>query len=73
MKERIFERLKHSLQLLAMPPEIQLRLLPSFVCKADELALELITGATSFFTITEMNLASIRFLRRLRLKKGFIG
>lgn len=40
MKGVIFGRLKHSVQLLAMPPEIQLRLLPSFVCKADELALE---------------------------------
>ena len=34
-----FERLKHSLQLLACPAEVQLNLLPSFVCKADELAL----------------------------------
>lgn len=38
-KEAVFERLKHSIQLLASPPEIQLQLLPSFVCKADELAL----------------------------------
>jgi hypothetical protein len=36
----IFERLKHSIQLLACPPEVQLNLLPSFVCKADELALD---------------------------------
>jgi hypothetical protein len=36
----IFERLKHSIQLLASPPEVQLTLLPSFVCKADELALD---------------------------------
>jgi hypothetical protein len=36
----IFERLKHSIQLLALPPEIQLALLPDFVCKADELALD---------------------------------
>ena len=34
------ERLKHSLQLLASQPAIQLGLLPDFVCKADELALE---------------------------------
>jgi hypothetical protein len=39
-REAIFERLKHSLQLLASQPEIQLRLLPSFVCRADELALD---------------------------------
>ena len=36
----IFERLKHSVQLLACSAEIQLKLLPDFVCKADELALE---------------------------------
>jgi hypothetical protein len=36
----IFERLKHSIQLLALPPKIQLKLLPDFVCKPDELALE---------------------------------
>jgi len=36
----IFERLKHSVQLLACPPEIQLKMLPRFVCKADELALD---------------------------------
>jgi hypothetical protein len=39
-KEFIFERLKHSIQLLASPPGIQLQLLPPYVCKADELALE---------------------------------
>jgi hypothetical protein len=37
---RIFERLKHSIQLLACPPETQLTTLPNFVCKADELALD---------------------------------
>jgi len=36
----ILERLKHSLQPLACPPEIQLKMLPRFVCKADELALD---------------------------------
>jgi len=36
----IFERLKHAVQLLACPPEIQLKMLPRFVCKADELALD---------------------------------
>src|SRR5215831_7784735 len=36
----IFERLKHSIQLLACPPEVQLRMFPHFVCKADELALD---------------------------------
>lgn len=40
LKKNIFERLKHSLQLLAASAETQLRLLPAFVCKADELALE---------------------------------
>lgn len=40
LREGIFKRLKHSIQLLACPPDVQLGLLPSFVCKADELALE---------------------------------
>jgi hypothetical protein len=35
-----FERLKHSIQLLACPAEVQLNLLPHLVCKADELALD---------------------------------
>lgn len=39
-RSAIFERLKHSVQLLACPPEVQLRMLPCFVCKADELALD---------------------------------
>jgi hypothetical protein len=38
-REAILERLKHSLQLLACPADVQLNLLPDFVCKADELAL----------------------------------
>jgi hypothetical protein len=36
----IFERLKHSIQLLACPPQVQLQMLPDFVVKADELALD---------------------------------
>lgn len=36
----ILERLKHSIQLLACPADVQLRMLPDFVCKADELALD---------------------------------
>jgi len=36
----ILERLKHSVQLLACPAEIQLKMLPDSVCKADELALD---------------------------------
>lgn len=36
----IFTRLRHSIQLLACPPHVQLDLLPSFVCKGDELALD---------------------------------
>lgn len=36
----VFERLKHSIQLLACSPEIQLQMLPQFVCKPDELALD---------------------------------
>ena len=36
----LFERLKHSLQLLACPPEIQLRKFPDFVHAPDELALD---------------------------------
>ena len=39
-RSAIFERLKHSIQLLAWQPGTQLKLLPDFVCKADELALE---------------------------------
>jgi hypothetical protein len=35
-----FERLKHSIQVLACPSEIQLNMLPRFVCKADEVALD---------------------------------
>lgn len=36
----VYERLKHSLQLLASSADVQLQLLPAYVCKADELALE---------------------------------
>jgi hypothetical protein len=39
-KAAILERLKHSVQLLASLPEVQLERLPPHVCKADELALE---------------------------------
>jgi hypothetical protein len=39
-KNAIFERLKHSVQLLASSAEVQLQYLPAGVCKADELALE---------------------------------
>jgi len=39
-RKAIFERMKHSIQLLASPSDIQLRLLPPYVCKADELALD---------------------------------
>ena len=35
----IFERLKHSIQLLACPPQVQLKMLPQ-VCKTDELVLD---------------------------------
>jgi hypothetical protein len=38
-KTWVFERLKHSLELLAAPPEIQLRVVPSFGYRADELYL----------------------------------
>jgi hypothetical protein len=34
----VFERMKHSLQLLACPPEVQLGKFPDFVRPADELA-----------------------------------
>ncbi len=40
MFDRMMLRLKHSLQALAMPAEVQLTLFPDFVCKADELALD---------------------------------
>lgn len=40
MKAAVFRRLEHSVQLLALPPKEQLELLPPFVCKGDELALE---------------------------------
>lgn len=39
-QQAILRRLKHSLQLLASPATTQLNLLPDFVCKGDELALE---------------------------------
>ncbi len=35
-----FERLKHALQALAMAPDIQIRLFPEFVCKANEMVFE---------------------------------
>jgi hypothetical protein len=34
------KRLKYQLQGLALPAEVQLQLLPDFVCKADELAID---------------------------------
>ena len=40
-KTTIIQRLRHSVQLLASSPEVQLRHLPAYVSKADELALEL--------------------------------
>lgn len=40
LRRGIMDRLKHALQLLAMSSEIQLSLLPDFVAKADELALD---------------------------------
>jgi hypothetical protein len=36
----LMTRLKHALQALAAPAEVQLGLFPDFVCKADELALD---------------------------------
>jgi hypothetical protein len=39
-RQGILDRLKHSIQLLGCPAEMQLKLLPVFVCKADELALD---------------------------------
>jgi len=39
-QQAILTRLKHSMQLLASPATTQLNLLPDFVCKGDELALE---------------------------------
>jgi hypothetical protein len=38
-KALVFGRLKHSLQLLAAPPDIQLRVVPAFGYRADELYL----------------------------------
>jgi len=38
-KAWVFDRLKHSLQLLAAPPDIQLRVVPAFGYRADELFL----------------------------------
>jgi hypothetical protein len=38
-KSLVFNRLKHSIELLAAPPEIQLRVVPAFGYKADELYL----------------------------------
>lgn len=39
-KQRVLTELRWALQALAMPPEVQHSLFPSFVCKAEELALE---------------------------------
>jgi hypothetical protein len=39
-REGIFQRTKEALQLLACSPAVQFRLLPSFVCVGDELALD---------------------------------
>ena len=39
-KQWIFERLKHSVQALALPATAQLSLLPDFVVKTDELLLD---------------------------------
>jgi hypothetical protein len=36
----IFDRTKHALQHLACPAEMQIQLIPSFACAADELAFE---------------------------------
>ena len=38
--EALLVRLRHCLQALAMPADVQLSLLPDFVCKAGELALD---------------------------------
>src|ERR1700739_372792 len=38
-KSLVFNQLKHSLELLAAPPEIQLRFVPDFGYRADELYL----------------------------------
>ena len=38
-KAWVFDRLKHSLELLAAPPNIQLRVVPAFGYRADELYL----------------------------------
>jgi len=40
-KQWIFERTKQALQLLACPAETQIKLIPSFACVTDELALDL--------------------------------
>ena len=36
--QNVMKRMMHQLQALAMPAEIQLGLLPDFVCKGDDLA-----------------------------------
>jgi|SRR6185503_12858313 len=40
LRPTTFERLKHALQALAMGPEVQTRLFPEFVCKANEMVFE---------------------------------
>jgi len=40
LKQSILERLKHSLQALALPPRAQVAYLPDFVVKTDELVLD---------------------------------
>ncbi len=39
-RDQILERLKHSIQLLGSSAEVQFKMLPGFVCKVDELALD---------------------------------
>jgi hypothetical protein len=51
----LFERLKHSLQLLACPPEIQLGKFPDFVHAPDELALDFDDFRMAFVSNFEPN------------------
>ncbi|MCU1286305.1 MAG: hypothetical protein JWO13_2655 [Acidobacteriales bacterium] len=40
LKASVLERLKHAIQALALPAELQLALFPDFVVKTDELVLD---------------------------------
>ena len=65
--ESLFARLKHSLQALALPAEVQLSLLPDFVCTADELALDFDHWSTCVLSNPEYQMTDWQRTLLLRL------